>query len=210
MASFSIRRSVVITILPDSINTAPVAVDDVAQTLVNLRLLFPYWATDTDPNGDVLTVVEISDPTNGTAILNPDGTVTYVPDTDFVGTDTFTYIITDGEFFDTATVVITILPDTINLPPIAVDDVAQTPVNLPVTVPVLGNDTDPNADVLTVVEISDPTNGTTILNPDGTVTYVPDTKFLSEQIRLPISPAASFLTRLRSSSPSCPIPTPPS
>ncbi len=170
--------TVVITILPDTINLPPVAVDDVASTPVNLPVTIPVLDNDTDPNGDVLTVVEISDPANGTAILNPDGTVTYVPDTDFIGTDTFTYIITDGEFFDTATVVITILPDTINLPPVAVDDVAQTPVNLPVTIPVLGNDTDPNADVLTVVEISDPANGTAILNPDGTVTYVPDTDFI--------------------------------
>jgi len=168
---------VVITILPDTINLPPVAVDDVAETLVNLPVTIPVLDNDTDPNGDVLTIVEISDPANGTALLNPDGTVTYTPDTDFVGTDTFTYIITDGEFFDTAMVVITILPDTINLPPVAVDDVAETMVNLPVTIPVLDNDTDPNGDVLTVVEISDPANGTALLNPDGTVTYTPDTDF---------------------------------
>ncbi len=101
-SEFFDTATVVITILPDTINLPPVAVDDVAQTPVNLPVTVPVLGNDTDPNGDVLTVVEISDPANGTAILNPDGTVTYTPDTDFIGTDTLTYIITDGEFFDTA------------------------------------------------------------------------------------------------------------
>ena len=54
-------------------------------------------ANDSDPDGDPLTVTGVTDPPNGTATINPDNTVTYRPECGFLGTDTFTYTIDDGQ-----------------------------------------------------------------------------------------------------------------
>ena len=54
------------------------------------------------------------------------------------------------------------------------DDQAETDEDTPVVINVLSNDTDPEGDSLTVVDTSDPGNGTVVVNPDGTVTYTPN------------------------------------
>jgi Bacterial Ig domain len=54
-------------------------------------------ANDSDPDGDPLTVTGVTDPPNGTATINPDNTVTSRPEYGFLGTDTFTYTIHDGQ-----------------------------------------------------------------------------------------------------------------
>jgi len=64
-----------------------------------------------------------------------------------------------------------------NDPPVAVDDATSTAFETPINVAVLGNDSDPDGDALTVTNASDPTNGTTSINPDGTVHYTPDAGF---------------------------------
>ena len=53
---------------------------------------------DSDVDGDTLAVntTPIVDVTDGTLVLNADGTFTYTPDANFNGTDGFTYEINDG------------------------------------------------------------------------------------------------------------------
>jgi len=72
--------------------------------------------------GDGGIVVSLdSDVTNGTLILNSDGTYTYTPDADFNGTDSFTYQVCDADGdCDIATVIITV--NSVNDLPIAEDD----------------------------------------------------------------------------------------
>jgi hypothetical protein len=53
-------------------------------------------ANDTDADGDRLTALLVSGPASGRLVLNPDGSFTYTPNADFVGTDSFTYRATDG------------------------------------------------------------------------------------------------------------------
>ncbi|WP_052084267.1 Ig-like domain-containing protein [Dokdonia sp. MED134] len=147
---------------------------------------------DTPVNIDVLDndtfegtnneVTDVTDPANGTVVINDDGTVTYTPDPDFNGEDTFDYTVTttnaDGTTTtETATVVVTVT---------GVDDVAadsaSTDEDVPVEINVLGNDTfDANADVA-VTDVTDPANGTVVINPDGTVIYTPDPDFNGEDI----------------------------
>ncbi len=54
---------------------------------------------DSDPDGDTLSVdtTPVTPPTNGTAVLNPDGTFTYTPNNGFTGSDSFQYSISDGK-----------------------------------------------------------------------------------------------------------------
>jgi Ca2+-binding RTX toxin-like protein len=60
--------------------------------------------------------------------------------------------------------------------PDANPDTATTEEDTPVTIPVLGNDTDPTGQPLTVTSADAP-NGTVTLNPNGTITYTPDPNY---------------------------------
>ncbi len=89
------------TVLPPDLtapNTNPVAVADSATlnedtVLPNLNVL----ANDTDVDaGDTLSVVSTSTPGDGSVTINNDGTLTYSPDGNFNGIDSFTYTLSDG------------------------------------------------------------------------------------------------------------------
>jgi hypothetical protein len=79
-----------------NINCPPVAINDSAATVNGIPVAINVLANDIDPNNDTMTVTGITQPANGTAVLNPNQTVTYDPVCSFQGTDTFTYTITDG------------------------------------------------------------------------------------------------------------------
>ena len=65
--------------------------------------------------------------------------------------------------------------------PIAVDDTATTTTNRAVNINTLANDSDPNGDPLTITDVADPINGTTIIQ-GGRVRYVPDADFIGMEI----------------------------
>src|SRR5204862_188760 len=77
-------------------------------------------ANDTDPNGDPLTAVLVSNVTHGSLTLNGNGSFTYTPATGFTGTDSFTYQARDNSLAlsNTATVTLTVN----NQAPTAVND----------------------------------------------------------------------------------------
>ena len=86
--------------------------------------------------------------------------VTYTPDPNFNGTDTFTYQVCDDDGnCDTATVTVTV--NDVNDPPVANDDSATTDEDTPVTIDILDNDTDIDGtiDPTSVTEVSGPSNG---------------------------------------------------
>ena len=92
-------------------NNTPDAQPDTATTAEGVMVGIPVLANDTDPNGDPLTVTTGSAP-NGTVALNPDGTISYTPNTGFTGTDIITYGITDPSGnTDTSFVTVTVVPD---------------------------------------------------------------------------------------------------
>ncbi|NWF71076.1 MAG: tandem-95 repeat protein, partial [Chloroflexi bacterium] len=101
-----------VTITVDCVNDAPVAVNDSYTTDEdNVLNGSSVLANDSDPDGDTLTAVLMSGPTNGTLALNPDGTFTYTPNADFNGSDSFTYKANDGtDDSNIATVDITVNP----------------------------------------------------------------------------------------------------
>ena len=155
-------------------NPAPTAVNDAATTNEDTAVTISPLANDTDPDGDPLKITAASAP-NGNVAINANGTLTYTPKADFNGTDTITYTISDGNGgFSTAVVIVTV--NAVNDAPVAVNDVARTNEDTPVTVAVLANDTDPDGDPLTVTAASAP-NGTVVVNPNGTITYTPRANF---------------------------------
>lgn len=88
------------------VNADPVAQDDAAATAVNEAITLAVLSNDTDADGDPLNVLAVSEAENGTVSIGDEGTVTYTPDADFVGSDSFTYTVFDGFGFDQATVTV--------------------------------------------------------------------------------------------------------
>lgn len=92
----SAPTTVMIHVMPKP-NTAPVAVDDTVQTPRNTSITFSLVANDRDAekNLDPASVQVTVMPRYGTLLNNGNGTVTYVPKTNFRGTDTFRYRVRD-------------------------------------------------------------------------------------------------------------------
>jgi len=130
------------------VNDAPVANDDEASVLEDSSVTIPVLGNDYDVDGDPLSVSIVSGPANGRATVNPDGTITYTPNPDFCGTDSFTYKACDPSgACDTATVTITVT--CVNDAPVAQDDTYTTNEDTPLLVPapgILGNDYDVDGD----------------------------------------------------------------
>lgn len=164
---------------PQQVNRDPIAVNDATTTDENVPVTIAVLANDSDPDGDPLTVVNISQPGNGEAMITgggPDNAVTYSPDSGFVGTDAFTYTISDGRG-GSASASVSVTVESTNNDPNAVNDFAVTDEDTPVTIAVLANDSDPDGDPLEVSGLSQPAHGSAVINPDGTVTYTPDPGF---------------------------------
>ncbi len=165
-------------------NTAPVANDDTATTNQDEAVVIdvvggstPGAVADTDADGDTLSITGTSKPANGT-VTNDAQTVTYTPNAGFSGIDSFTYTISDGNGgTDSATVTVTVNEVAQNQPPVAVDDNTRTSRDTPVVISVLANDSDPDGDSLEITQITPPSNGSAVNNPDGTITYTPDSGF---------------------------------
>jgi hypothetical protein len=92
-----------------SVNDAPTANDDAISVAIGTPVDVNVLGNDSDVDGDPLSLSVVSDPPHGAATIN--GTqITYVPDSGFVGTDTFTYTVTDGANTDTAQVSVNVRP----------------------------------------------------------------------------------------------------
>ena len=148
-------------------NQSPTAVTDSVSTSEDVATTITVLANDTDGDlgaGDVLTVTDYTQPTNGAVVLNPNGTFTYTPAADFNGTDTFTYTVSDeaspwhihglAGFFGggghASSTTVTVTVGAVNDAPDAVDDFADTDEDTAVTGNVLSNDTDIDGDPLVV------------------------------------------------------------
>ena len=161
-------------------NNPPVANNDNYSVSANTTLSVAapgVLANDTDPNNDALTAMLIASVTHGTLQLNANGSFTYTPASNFIGTDSFTYRASDGNAESgRAQVTITVF----NRPPVANDDSFSGNEDAVLTVPtpgVLGNDTDRDGNSLTAVLVANVSHGTIQLNANGSFTYTPATNF---------------------------------
>ena len=159
-------------------NGPPVAVGDSTTTAEDTAIVIRVLDNDSDVDGDSLSVIEVSTPSNGSvAIIGAGTTVTYTPNANFHGSDLFTYKVSDGNgSTDTGTVTVTVTA--VNDPPVATNDTASTAEDTAVVMRVLDNDTDVEGDTLSVTAVSTPSNGSAaIRNAGATVTYTPNSSF---------------------------------
>lgn len=167
------------------IQQAATLVDDVVSTDEDVSVLVDIYDNDSDlPSTGTLTM---TDPANGTVSIDDNGTpnnptddmVTYIPNPDYNGTDSFDYTVCNSSGdCSTATVAVTVLPilDTI-------DDIATTNQNTPVVIDILANDND--ITTTGTITTTSPTSGSVNLDDNGTpnnpsddsITYSPNTDF---------------------------------
>ncbi len=175
------------TITVSGVNTAPVATIDRTNTDAGHAVTVNVLANDTDVNlHDKLTVASLNlTGTQGTAVLNADGTVTYTPGGSLTylpvgkgAMDSFTYTVADGHG-GTSTIPVQVIVKGTWEPPVAVANSATTDSAHPVTINVAANDTDPQSGVTLKVASVDVagTNGSVVINANGTVTYTPGAAF---------------------------------
>ena len=93
-----------------AVNDPPVTVNDSASTDEDTAIDINVVSNDTDADGDTLSITQVTAPTNGTAAITSGSatTVTYTPNANYNGIDSFTYTVSDGTDTTTGTATINI------------------------------------------------------------------------------------------------------
>ncbi|KIP69840.1 hypothetical protein SN11_17985 [Vibrio harveyi] len=157
---------------------APVAEDDNIQTDEDIPVTIDVLANDTDQDSENLSIESATVPDEQGTVEIVDGELIFTPAEDFNGDATVTYVVTDGEMTDEASVTISVNP--VNDAPVAVDDIATTDEDTPVTIDVLPNDTDLDNDTLTIVSASVPIEQGIVEIVDGKLVFTPAENFNGE------------------------------
>ena len=172
---FDVTAEATVDVRVTAVNDDPFADDDEGFIDKNESVRVSVLANDSDVDGDFLSVESIAEGAgNGTVTIDGDEIV-YTPVTDFVGTDSFTYTVTDGNGgSDTATVNITV--NETNVDPVGGDDTATVDEDGSVSIAVLDNDTDGDDDDLSIGNFTLASNGSVTQTGDALV-YTPNANF---------------------------------
>ncbi|EPW6757324.1 tandem-95 repeat protein, partial [Vibrio parahaemolyticus] len=157
---------------------APVAdiVADKATVVEDTSTVIKVLGNDTfEGDGKVVSLDTNNGPANGTVSVNPDGSVTYTPNDNYQGTDSFTYIVTSGGVSESTTVSVDVTP--VNDAPVAKDDTAITDEDTAVTIDVLPNDNDIDGDKLSIQSASVPEAQGKVEIVDGKLVFTPAENF---------------------------------
>jgi gliding motility-associated-like protein len=181
-----VNQTLTITVTP--VNDAPIVDNDVNTTAEDTPTVGGDLtdAGDSDPDGSalVVTTTPVSGPTNGSIVINTDGTYVYTPNPNFNGVDVITVEVCDSgtplpKRCVNQTLTITVTP--VNDAPIVDNDVNTTTEDKPTVGGDLtdAGDSDPDGSalVVTTTPVSGPTNGTIVINADGTYVYTPNLNF---------------------------------
>ena len=155
-----------------STNTAPVAENDTITMLWNESVDINVLSNDSDIDGDMLTVLSANAHFGTVDVLN-DSILNYTPHVNYIGMDTITYVISDGNSgIANAEVSIEVIG---NRAPVANSDSASTDDRTAITIDVLANDTDEDGDVLTIRSVSAENGSVAIVN--NSIQYTPTVGF---------------------------------
>ncbi|WP_420779815.1 tandem-95 repeat protein [Vibrio parahaemolyticus] len=167
----SISQTVNFTVVP----VADIVADK-ATVVEDTPTIIKVLGNDTfEGDGKVVSLDANNGPANGTVSVNPDGSVTYTPNDNYHGTDSFTYIVTSGGVSESTTVSVDVTP--VNDAPVAKDDIATTQEDTAVTIDVLPNDSDVDGDKLSIQSASVPKEQGTVEVVDGKLVFTPAENF---------------------------------
>ena len=166
----SASATVTIQVQP-SANTPPVATADSMAIAPGATVTINVLANDYDADGDPLTITWLGIPSRGVASIAGNAIV-YTATATALGTDTFSYRISDGRGGSASARITINIATMANQAPVAIDDTATTPAGTTVTVAVLNNDSDPDGDPLTITAVGTPIAGTAAI-VGNTIVYTP-------------------------------------
>lgn len=164
-------------------NQPLVAVNDSYSGDENTDIICNVLSNDTDPENSInnTTVTIVSQPTNGSVVVSGAGVITYTPNLNYFGADSYVYNVCDNGVqinCDDATVNITV--NAVNQPLVANDDAYFTPIDVAVDCDVLANDTDVENEInVSSINVTvQPTNGMVSVNTTtGVITYTPNSGY---------------------------------
>ncbi|HKV09169.1 MAG TPA: Ig-like domain-containing protein, partial [Thermoanaerobaculia bacterium] len=155
-----------------AVNDPPVATADSFTINEDGGTGLAVLANDFDVDGDSLTISAVTQGSHG-SVTRLATSVFYIPVTNYFGTDSFTYTVSDGKG-GTATATVSMTINSVNDVPVTTNDSASTNEDTPVTVSVLTNDSDADGDPLTITSATNGTKGAVTVNAGATVTYTPN------------------------------------
>ncbi|THD65648.1 tandem-95 repeat protein [Robertkochia marina] len=179
-----LEETATINIIVNNVNDVPVAVDDFVSTEAGVPVPVNMLGNDYDPDGDPLTVINITQPGNGVVTSDGNGNFTYTPNDGFTGSDVFTYTISDGNGgSDAAYVTIAVTPPDVVIRDYAVDDETIIEEDTFATLVVLANDNIPaDATEVIISDVEQPLTATVVVNADNTITVTPEPDFVGTLI----------------------------
>ncbi len=167
-------------------NASPVAAADTVAVESGQTITIDVLKNDTDDDGDTLSIASVTQGAHGSVTISDNNTITYTPEADYSGADSFTYMASDGKGgSSTGSVSVTVSssgnnpPNGTNENPTAVGLTATTRSNTAITIDVLSHVSDPDGDTLTLSNYSNGSFGTVSLS-DGKLIYTPQNAYVGE------------------------------
>ncbi len=168
-----------------SVNKAPFALDDIQTTFIGSPVTGRVITNDIDPDGDELKVNTTlkTNATNGSVVMNENGSYIYTPNTGFIGKDYFSYEVCDPDgLCDEALITIIVVQKVVenkNRQPVAVEDNYFGKKDVPVFGNLISNDFDPDEDEITIstTPTTTPESGILEINSNGSFSYFPANGF---------------------------------
>ncbi len=157
-----------VTITIGATNDSPVATDDSATTDEDTPKAITLPATDAE--GDTLTYTIVSGPTHGTLGTIVGNQVTYTPNADYFGPDSFAFTANDGNF-NSNIATITLGVTSVNDLPVASPGNASTDEDTSVAITLVASDVEGSP--LTYRLVTPPTHGTLGTINGSKVLYTP-------------------------------------
>lgn len=164
-------------------NVAPVANNDSVSTNEDTAITFSVLSNDIDANGDALTVSILTNAANGSLMVNANNAITYRPNANANGFDSFIYQVNDGHG-GTANATVSLTVNAVNDMPIAYDDAFGGTQNTNITGNLLSNngygvDFDVDGHALSVVAQTIATaHGSVVISANGSFVYTPITGYV--------------------------------
>lgn len=176
------QSSAIVSITVNPMDDFPIANDDSFIISEDTQLNNNVTTNDQNLFDLPITVSLVSNVSHGSLSLNADGTFTYMPNSEYFGSDNFSYKVTDGND-DAVTAYVDITVNFFNdAAPVAVDDNTSTNEDTPVSIDILANDTDIDGyltiDRLSTLIKKNPSHGSLVQDlVTGEYTYTPDNNY---------------------------------
>jgi hypothetical protein len=91
-----VTATATVSVTVTAVNDPPVASDDAADVAISTAAVLRVMSNDRDVDSATLSIATVAHPAHGSVVVNSDKTMTYTPATNYTGSDTFTYSLSDG------------------------------------------------------------------------------------------------------------------